>query len=169
MEKEFQKDGFKIQIDVIVTDKMVNCKATECKSGSSPQMRCVASLVILIVILAISVIFLYEVIAKFLTDKNSQTVRDPMILRDPCTQSLRLVSILKICQKWLKNFIDIHSLSSLFDNRNFAIISKKKIKKFQNLKNGSDAALIRVGVRLGCLEINASVCIHYIFSHNIRC
>ena len=99
MAVDFPKDRFEIHIDVLVSDKMVNCKATESNSELSSQMRCVASLMILTAILTISVIFLYEVVAKFLTDKNSQTARDPMILRDPCTQSLRLVSILKICNK----------------------------------------------------------------------
>ena len=99
MDVDLSQDRCEIQIDVLVPDKMVNCKATESNSELSSQMRCVASLVILTAILMISVIFLYEVVAKFWTDKNSQTAGDPVMLHDPCTPSRRLISILKNCKK----------------------------------------------------------------------
>ena len=102
MDVDLSKDRCEIQIDVLASDKMVNFKATESDSELSSQLRCVASLVILIVVLTISVIFLYAVVAKFLTEKNSQTAGDPIILSDSCTQSRCLISILKNCKKMIK-------------------------------------------------------------------
>ena len=99
MDVDLSKDRCEIQIDVLVPDKMVNYKTTESNLEISSQMRCVASLVILTAILTISVIFLHEVVAKFLTEKNSQTARDPVIPYDSCTQLRRLISILKNCKK----------------------------------------------------------------------
>ena len=50
------------------------------------------------------------------------------------------------------------------------LISIEKSNPEHKSRNGSGAALIGGWVRWGnCLKINASVCIHYIFSHNIRC
>ena len=99
MDVDLSKDRCEIQIDVLVPEKKVNCKASESNSEISFQMRCVASLVIITAILAISVIFLYEVVAKFVTDKNSQTAGDSVILYDSCTQLRHLISILKNCKK----------------------------------------------------------------------